>query len=434
MVYMKRTYSNGVKSGEKVLVKGWVAKVRDLGGLQFFLLRDRFGVVQVTAKKGSVPDKIFNSITELGREDCVSVSGKAVKAKQAPGGLEIVPEKIEVVAKSEAKLPIDVFGKIESGKDKRFDYRWMDIRDPKLQAVFRVKAVALKYIREYFELAGFVEVQTPVIQAAGAEGGATMFPVIYYQKEAFLRQSPQLYKQMLMASGLDRVSEIGPAFRAEKFHTSRHVSEFLSVDFEQAWIESEEDLMSTLENMVVHSLKGIAKECKSELEMLGKKEVKIPKLPLLRLTYEEIIEMLKKTGIKMEWGDDLEDASEKKLGEIMAKRGHEWYFITKFPSKIKPFYIMLDGPVSRGMDLDYKGMEMASGGQREHRPDVLKKVMKQKGLDPHKFEFYIDAFRYGMPSHGGIGFGVERMVEKILGLPDIKEAILFPRTPDRMVP
>jgi len=430
---MQRTYSNEVKGGKKVLVKGWVAKVRDLGGLQFFLLRDRMGVIQITAKRGKVADKIFKLISELGREDCVAVDGKVVESRRAPGGLEIIPKKIEIISKAATSLPIDVFGKIESGKDKRFDFRWMDIRDPKLQAVFRVKSVALKYIRDYFEKAGFVEVHTPVVQAAGAEGGATMFPVIYYQREAFLRQSPQLYKQMLMASGLDRIWEIGQAFRAEKFHTSRHVSEFISVDFEQGWIDSEHDVMLTLENMVVHSLSGVAKDCKYELGMLGKK-IKIPKLPLLRLTYDDAVTMLKKSGVAMEWGDDMEDAQEKKLGEIMAKKGHEWYFITKFPSKIKPFYIMLDGKVSRGIDLDYKGMEMASGGQREHRYEVLKKVMKQKGLDPHKFEFYLNAFRWGCPLHGGIGFGVERMIEKILDLPDIKEVILFPRTPERLVP
>ena len=430
---MKRVYSNEVKAGEKALLKGWVAKVRDLGGLKFFLLRDRTGTIQVTAKKGTSPDAIMNKFSEMGREDCVAVTGKVKEAKQAPGGIEIIPEKIEIVSKSESKLPIDVFGKIESGKDKRFDFRFLDIRDPKLQAIFRIKAVAVNGIRDYFVKSGFVEVQTPVIQAAGAEGGATMFPVIYYQKEAFLRQSPQLYKQMMMASGMDSVFEIGQAFRAEKFHTSRHVSEFLSVDFEQAWIETEDDIMKTLENMVVHSLKAISKDCKDELEFLGKK-IKVPELPLRRVTYDEIVDTLKKSGTPLEWGDDIEDAQEKKMGEMLAKKGIDWYFITKFPSKIKPFYIMLDGKLSRGLDLDYKGLEMASGGQREHRYDVLKKVMKQKGLDPHKFEFYLDPFRFGIPPHGGIGFGVERMVEKILDLPDIKEVILFPRTPERLVP
>lgn len=430
---MQRKYSVNVKAGDSVAVKGWVAKVRDLGGLKFFLIRDRLGTIQITAKKGDVPDAIFNKISELGREDCVSVEGVAKAAKQVKSGIEISPKKLEIVAKSETTLPIDVFGKIESGKDKRFDYRFMDIRDPKLQAIFRLKAAAVKHIRSYFESADFIEVHTPVIQAAGAEGGATMFKVKYYNQDAFLRQSPQLYKQMMMASGMDKVCEIGQAFRAEKFHTSRHVSEFLSVDFEQAWIESEEEIMESLENMVHSTLKGMKDECKEELEILGK-EIIVPKLPFKRITYDEVVETLKNSGTPLEWGDDIEDLQEKKLGEILGKKGIEWYFITKFPSKIKPFYIMLDGRLSRGIDLDYKGMEMASGGQREHRIEVLKKVMKDKGLNPKNFEFFLNTFRWGCPPHGGIGFGVERMVEKILDLPDIKDAILFPRTPDRLVP
>jgi nondiscriminating aspartyl-tRNA synthetase len=430
---MEKKYSGEIKVGDKVLMQGWVAKTRDLGGLKFFLLRDRQGTIQVTAKKGEVPDGVLSKFSKIMKEYCVSVEGTVKEAKQTEKGVEVVPRKIDVISKSEPELPIDVFGKIESGKDKRFDYRFLDVRDPKLQAIFRIKARAVQAIREYFIKEGFVEVFTPVIQAAGAEGGATMFPVQYYQKKAFLRQSPQLYKQMMMASGMDKVFEIGQAFRAEKFHTSRHVSEFLSVDFEQGWIESEEDIMRTLEGMVHHSVSAIAKDCRQELAALGKK-VNVPKLPLKRFTYDDVIGALQKAGDKVEWGDDIEDAQEKRFGELMAKRGIEWYFITRFPSKIKPFYIMLDGKHSRGLDLDFRGMEMASGGQREHRYEVLKKVIKSKGLKPLDFEFYLEPFRYGMPPHGGIGFGVERMVEKLLDLPDIKEAILFPRTPDRLVP
>ncbi len=430
---MERKYSSEVKAGDKVVMKGWVAKTRDLGGLKFFLLRDRHGTIQVTAKKGDVPDDVLRKFSKVMKEYCVVVEGTVKEAKQTESGIEVVPKKLEIISESEPELPIDVFGKIESGKDKRFDYRFLDIREPKLQAIFRIKARAVQGIREYFIREGFTEIFTPVIQAAGAEGGATMFQVQYYDKKAYLRQSPQLYKQMMMASGMDRVFEIGQAFRAEKFHTSRHVSEFLSVDFEQGWIQSEEDVMKTLEEMVVHSLKAIATDCRKDLDLLGKK-VKIPKLPMKRVTYDDIVDALKKEGVRIEWGDDIEDAQEKKFGEIMARKGIEWYFITKFPSKIKPFYIMLEGKNSRGLDLDYKGMEMASGGQREHRYDVLKKVMKEKGLNPKNFEFFLEPFRYGIVPHGGIGFGVERMVEKLLDLPDIKEAILFPRTPDRLVP
>jgi aspartyl-tRNA synthetase len=430
---MERKYSGSVKIGDTVRMAGWVAKTRDLGGLKFFVLRDREGTIQVTGKKGVIPDAVLKSFEGLMKEDCVIVEGEVIEAKVANIGRELIPTRIEVIAKSLPELPIDIFGKIESGKDKRFDYRFLDIRDPNMQAIFRVKSSALLHIRDYFAKNGFVEIHTPVIQAAGAEGGATLFPVKYYDKQAFLRQSPQLYKQMMMASGMDRVVEIGQAFRAEKFHTPRHVSEFISVDFEQAWIESDEDVMKTLEGMVVHALEGIKKDCGHELKLLGK-EIKVPKLPFMRMSYKNIVETLKKAGEKISQGDDIGDVQEKKFGEIMAEKGHEWYFLTKYPSEIKPFYIMLDGKESRGFDLDYKGMEMASGGQREHRPEILKKVMKEKGLNPDDFKFYIEPFQYGMPPHGGIGFGVERMIEKILDLPDIKEAILFPRTPERLVP
>ena len=278
-----------------------------------------------------------------------------------------------------------------------------------------------------------MEVHTPVIQAAGAEGGATMFPLVYYEKEAFLRQSPQLYKQILMASSFDRVYEIGQAFRAEKFHTRRHVSEFISVDAEIAWIDSEEDVLKIIERLVVHTLKGIKEENKRELEVLGL-DIKVPELPFKRLAYDEALKLLEKKGISIPWGEDMEDAQEKVLGEIMQDQGYEWYFITKYPSKIKPFYIMFDGEISRGFDLDCKGMEIVSGGQREHRYDVLVRVMKEKGLDPERFGFYLDAFRYGMPPHGGFGLGLERFIQQVLGIENVKEVILFPRTPERLIP
>jgi len=445
---IKRTYSRHLKTGSKALVKGWVGKVRDLGGLKFFMLRDREGSVQVTAKKGDVPAAMLNQVLSLNREDCVSVVGKVKQAKQAPGGMEIVPEKIVVVAKAGQPLPIETSDKIETGMDKRFDYRFMDLRNPKIQAVFRVRDVALTKMREFFEGDGFVEVNTPVIQAAGAEGGSTLFPLIYYKNEAFLRQSPQLYKQMLMASGLDRVYEIGPAFRAEKFHTRRHVSEFLSVDFEMAWIESQEEIWNILERMAEHVFKGVLKDCKPELKLFNAK-ISVPELPMKRITYDEAIDIVSKAGKQKEkgcsdksnqaarpvkWGDDFMDAEERVLGEIMTKKGHEWYFVTRFPGKIKPFYIMMDGKWSHSYDMVYRGMEMSSGGQREHRPDVLVKVFRQKGLDPSKFKFYVDAFRFGMPAHGGCGFGIERLVQQMLGLENIKEVILFPRTPERLVP
>ncbi len=416
----------------QIVLKGWIERVRELGGLKFFILRNRDGVTQVALKKGVVKDELFDLVGQMHREDCLIVKGEFKDAKQAPGGKELVPDSIEVVNKAETPLPIELG---ETNKDKRLDYRYMDLRDPKVLAIFKVRAEVLKLIREWYTQNDFFEVQTPVIQAAGAEGGSELFPIIYYGKEAFLKQSPQLYKQMLMASGLDRIWEIGNAFRAEKFHTRKHISEITMLDTELAWIDSEEDVMKVVEGVIIHILKGVDKNCKAQLELLGAK-VKVPELPFPRLHYDEVLKMLQDTeiGKHLKWGSDFGDAEEKVVGEIMAKRGHELYFFTKYPSQIKPFYVMMDGKYSRGFDLDFKGMEITSGGQREHRIDVLTSVMKSKGLDPHKFEFYLNAFKFGMPSHGGAGLGVDRIVQQILNLPDIKEAVLFPRTTERLVP
>jgi len=430
---MQRSYTAEVKPGKRVKLEGWVWKIRDLGNLKFFLLRDREGILQITVKKGISPDSVLKLVKSLNRQDCVRVIGKAVSSKQAPGGLEVLPEKLEVVSRSETPLPIELSEKIQTGMEKRFDYRFLDLRNPRVLAIFRVRDKLISFMREWFESNGFIEVHTPVIQAAGAEGGATLFPLVYYEKEAFLRQSPQLYKQILMASSLDRVYEIGPAFRAELFHTRRHVSEFLSVDAEIAWIDSEEDVLKVIENLVYYSLKKLKQACKTELELFGRK-LKLPELPLKRFTYDDVLKLLEKAGESIEWGEDLSDPQERLLGELLAKKGIEFYFIKGYPSKLKPFYIMMEGELSRGFDFDYLGLELASGGQREHRYQQLVKVMREKGLNPENFRFYLDAFRYGMPPHGGFGLGADRLVQQVLGLENIKEAILFPRTPEKLVP
>jgi aspartyl-tRNA synthetase len=421
---MERTFSKELTPEARVMIKGWVDDVRNIGKIIFLTVRDREGKVQITAKKEDVSEGVFDTISKLGKEDCVEIEGEVVKSKIAKLGYELIPASVKVLAGAEKPLPMD--RNVESWKDTRFDYRYLDLRRPEIQRIFMVRHRVMGLAHEYFRKNGFIEIHTPVIQAAGAEGGASLFKFNYYGKEAYLRQSPQLYKQMMMASGLDKVYEIGQAFRAEKFHTRRHISEFMSLDFEMAWIESEEDVMNVLERMVVHVLKGLKTEMNIELE--------VPELPFKRVLYEEVIDTLNKAGMHKKFGDDLEDAEESKFAEIMAKKGHDVYFITKFPAVLKPFYIMFDGEISRGIDLDYKGLELASGGQREHRYKVLMEMMKAKGLNPADFKFYLDAFRYGMAPHGGIGFGVDRFVKQILNLPDVQEAILFPRTPDKLVP
>ncbi len=424
-------YSASLKEGQKCSVRGWVWQVRDIGKVVFFILRDREGEVQVTLKKGVVKDNLLEIARKLDREDCVVVSGKAVKSPSDK--LEIVPDNIVIAAKSEKPLPFETREQIETGADIKLDYRFMDLRDQQVLSHFKVKSKVINAIRNHFHQRGYLEVTTPIIQAAGAEGGATLFEVGYYGRKAFIRQSPQLYKQMLMASGMDNIFEIGPSFRAEKFHTRRHVSEFLMLDMEIAWIENEEGVMGEVEGLIHNVLKETKKTCKAELEALGQ-ELKAPEPPFKRIAYDEAVDMLEKRGVMAEHGSDFGDAEEKILGELMAQKGHDWFFITKYPSAIKPFYIMSDGQASRGIDLSNRGMEIASGGQREHRYKELVARLKEKGLNPEDFTFYISAFRYGMPPHGGIGLGIDRLVQQVTGAANIKDVILFPRTPERLVP
>lgn len=429
---MNRTYTHELKPGP-ALVKGWVQSTRDKGSITFAVLRDREGLIQVIAKKGAVLDSLRAQLASLGREDCVSIHGTIVANKEAPGGKELIPDRIQVESKAQSPLPLDFSGPLRSAVDKRFDHRFLDLRNPEVQALFRVRDAALSNLRGFFAKEGLVEIHTPIIQAAGAEGGSTLFPLQFYGKSAFLRQSPQLYKQIMMATGLDAVYEIGPVFRAEKFHTRRHVSEFLSVDVELAWVESEEDVLRFLERLIVSVAKGVAYDARASLDIL-KTSIHVPDLPFPRITYDHALDLLAKAGTKLEWGADLGDPEEKLLGELMAKQGHRWYFITKYPAAMKPFYVMNDGRVSRGFDLDCNGLELASGGQREHRADKLVAAMKAKDLDPAHFDFYVNAFKWGMPAHAGFGLGLERLVQQLLGLDHVREAILFPRTPDMLVP
>ncbi len=432
---MKRThYVKDVKDkiGKKATVAGWIHEIRDLGGIGFILLKDRTGYAQVIIKKKERPD--LAEYLNLPKESVISVEGMIVESKKSKLGFEIVPDKIEVLNKAGVPLPMDVSGKIESEMDTRLDNRFMDLRIDKVRAVFMLRSLFFRGIRESMYNNDFVEVHTPKIAAAGAEGGASLFPVQYFDQWAFLTQSPQLYKQMLMASTLDRVFEIGPAFRAEPSDTSRHLAEFTSFDYEMAYISSYEDVANVLETIIVDTLKFVREKGKPWLEML-EKDIEIPRMPFPRLKFDEVKEMLESEGRRI--GNDLGTEDEKALGKLMAKRGYNAYFIVEYPEEEKPFYIMENDEkpgYSFAFDLDYYGEELASGGQREHRYDKVVERMKKKSLDPKNFEFYLKAFKYGMPPHGGIGLGVERLIAKSLGLGNIREATLFPRDQFRLVP
>lgn len=417
------------------MVQGWAQDIRNLGGISFLQLRDRHGIVQITAPKKKTAPEIMEIMASLPRESVVKVTGLAKASKQAKGGVEVLPSNIEVLSAAASPLPMGVIDKVNVEADTRFDHRFMDLRKPNVRAVFEIKSQVLSLIDQYLVKNGFTEVFTPKLVASGAEGGATLFQLRYFDQTAYLAQSPQLYKQMLMSAGLDRVFEIGPAFRAEPSDTVRHVSEFISFDGEMAFIESQRDVQQMIEGCTQAVIAGVMERCKPQLEILGA-EVTLPKTPYPVLAYEDAVEMVAAEGMKVELGEDLGTEGEKLLGEIMSRQGNDMYWIQEYPEEAKPFYIMeKDGsPYSFSFDLDYKGQEISSGGQREHRYDRLVERMEKKGLDPQSFNFYLEAFRFGMPPHGGWGLGVERLVQKMLDLPNIREAILFPRDRVRLVP
>ncbi|MBQ8179170.1 MAG: aspartate--tRNA(Asn) ligase [Candidatus Methanomethylophilaceae archaeon] len=416
-------------------VRGWAQDVRNLGGISFLTLRDRFGTIQVTMPKKKIDPELFGMLTTLSRETVVSVTGEVKESNQTALGLELIPTSAEVLSEAAVPLPLGVVDKVNAEMDTRLNNRFMDLRKPEVKAIFELKSLMLELIQEAVRGNGFTQVQTPKISAAGAEGGAELFQVQYFDRPAYLAQSPQLYKQILMSTGLDRIFEIAPAFRAEHSNTNRHVTEFISFDCEMAWIEREEDVMAMIEEVIDHVLTGMRDRGQKQLEILGK-GINVPARPYPILTYSECLEIVNAAGLALKDGDDLGTEGEKIVGDHMAERGCDLYFIAEYPEEAKPFYIMeKDGtPYSFSFDLDYRGQEISSGGQREHRYDVLVARMEKKGLNPEDFGFYLDAFRYGMPPHGGWGIGVERLLVKMLDLPNIREAILFPRDPSRLSP
>jgi aspartyl-tRNA synthetase len=416
-------------------IAGWVQEVRALGGISFLILRDRYGTMQVAAPKKKVKTEVFDAMNSISRESVVEIVGQIKESAQAKNGWEIIPTAFKILSESESPLPMGVVDKVNVEADTRFNHRYIDLRRPEVRAVFEIKSQIVSAIGEYLRENGFIEIFTPKIVASGAEGGATLFPIRYFEGNAYLAQSPQLYKQILMSTGMDRVFEISPAFRAEPSDTIRHVSEFISFDGEMAFIDSQRDVMDTIEGCMATILSRVRERCGPELELLGT-EIHIPESTFPVVTYSEAVDILSSEGKEIEEMGDIDTEGEKMLGDLMLEKGHELYWIVEYPEESKPFYIMeKEGtPFSYSFDLDYRGQEISSGGQREHRYDHLVERMEEKDLNPGDFEFYLNSFAYGMPPHGGWGIGLERVVQNMLGLPNIREAILFPRDRNRLVP
>jgi nondiscriminating aspartyl-tRNA synthetase len=416
-------------------VGGYLQEYRALGGIAFALVRDRSGVVQITLKKGATAPELFAAFARIPRESVVEVDGIVRASTQAARGLELRPDRLEVVTEAGVPLPLGVVDKVHVELDTRLNHRVLDLRKPEVRAVFELRAALLAGFRRSLGELGFLEVETPKLLRQGAEGGATLFAVQYFEETAYLAQSPQLYKQMLMGAGFERVFEIAPAFRAEPSDTVRHITEFTSFDAELAFIEGAEELRATLET-VVRSTLAHARELLGPGGTPFAAALEPPPAPFPRFAFRDCVARLGRPGTE----EDLSTEEEKRLGELLRQEsGADFYYITDFPSATKraTFYARRDerDPSLTGyFDLAYRGLELASGGPREHRRERLEANLRAAGLDAARFGAYLEAFRFGIPTHGGWGFGVDRFVQALAGLPNIRESRLFPRDRYRLEP
>jgi aspartyl-tRNA synthetase len=426
-------YSTDIKpelDGKEVLVLGWVQEIRDLGGIRFIILQDKEGTVQITIPRDKAGSRVTKKADALQRQYSIGVKGTVKKMEKAPGGAEIIPSEIRILGIARQPLPLDITGRTPAEIDARLDTRVLDLRRDENQAIFRIQHVALEATRNFLSKQGFIEVYTPRIITSATEGGAALFPVAYFQREAFLAQSPQLYKEQLILD-FEKVFEIGPFFRAEESHTRRHLSEFISIDIEEAFATAD-DVMKVLEELISHVCKTVKERCERELKIL-KHKVDVPEMPFKRFTYDEILRELAEEGIHVPWGEDIPTPAFRTLGKLHPY----YYFLTDWPTKSKAFYIKPrdDNPdLCEGFDLMWHWIELASGGTRIHSKPLLIKRLKEQGLRPESFKSHLQAFDYGMPPHAGWAIGLARLVMALTGKRNIREVVLFPRDRFRLTP
>ena len=431
---MERTYVKDIKEGTEVLLKGWVYDIRTLSGMTFLLLRDFSGYVQCISKDKN----LIRKMADLTMESVVEVHGKVkkagVKAELARKDIEVEIFSIDILSKAE-ELPIQVNEKsVKAELPTRLDWRSLSLRTPKSKAIFKIQSSLVKGMQEWFSNNGFLRVFTPSLMGVASESGADVFTVDYFGKKAFLRQDPQLHRQLTIAGGVEKLYDLGPSWRAEKSHTTKHITEYHSIAPEMAFIESEQDIMRVEEQVIVSAVKEVMKECKEELKLLNI-ELKIPKTPFPELRFPEIYEILKKEGKNVKRGEDLDSEAEELLWKYIQKKFKtDFYFINKFPFKLKPFYVYHDEEYARSVDLICKGTELSSGGQREHRYEVLIKNVKEKGISEKSVEWFTKFFKYGVPTHGGFAIGIERFTKTLLNIDNVREVTLFPRDTERLTP
>ncbi|MDI6023709.1 aspartate--tRNA(Asn) ligase [Leucobacter sp. UT-8R-CII-1-4] len=430
-----------------VRVSGWVEKVRDQKFVQFVVLRDETGAVQLVNggvlreadpenPRSDILLERTGTITELTHGTFITVTGELQHNERVKlGGVEIQIDKIEVVTRALPDNPVAD----DSGIDVRLDWRFLDLRRPEQNLVFRVQTTFLHALRQVWVERGFIEIQTPKLMASASESRAELFEVEYFEGKAFLAQSPQFFKQMAQAAGFGGIFEVGPAFRADPSFTSRHATEFTSIDAELSWIDSHEDVMELHEELMVAGITAVKEKHGAEIEKLFGIEIEVPSRPFPRIPLAEAKEIVKERGYEVPRADaDMDPEGERQIAAYAKEKfGHDFVFLTDYAASIRPFYHMLneeDPSLTKSYDLIYRGTEISTGAQREHRVEVLEEQAKAKGMDPAELAFYLDFFRYGMPAHGGFGMGLNRVLMLMLHQPSIRETTYLFRGPNRLLP
>jgi nondiscriminating aspartyl-tRNA synthetase len=413
------------REGARVKLRGWVHARRDLGGVQFLVLRDRSGAAQCVFHGAEIPLQ----------ETCVEVTGTVAASPKAPGGFELQADGMTVLSEATAPTPVEIPKESwHANPDTLLAYRHVTVRGLEAQAMLRVQAELVRAFRAFLDAEAFTEIFTPKLVAAGAEGGADLFEVDYYGKRAYLAQSPQLYKQIMVAVH-ERVYETAPVWRAEASHTTRHLAEYLSLDVEMGFIEDEGDVMDVQERLLRAMTTTVAERCATELERLGA-EPAAAEAPFPRIELLEARKLVEERYGHASGGKDLDPEAERLLGRwAKEEHGSDFVFVTRYPEAARPFYTYPTGDgLTRGLDLLFRGVEITSGGQRVHEHAVLLQELEKRGMDPRRFEGYLEVFKHGMPPHGGFAIGAERITALLLGIPNIRFARAFPRDGSRLQP
>jgi aspartyl-tRNA synthetase len=419
-----------------VTIGGWVETLRDQKRIQFIIIRDESGSVQVTYPRPADEDALADQVSSLSNGSFVEITGNLKHDERVKlGGIEILLTGMKIVSLANPDSPIAD----DTSIDKRLDWRFIDMRRPEINLMMRVQTEIEKTWREVWLENDFIEIHSPKLMASPSESHAELFKLEYFETHAYLAQSPQFYKQMAMSAGLGKVFEIGPVFRADPSFTSRHATEFVSVDMEMSWIESHEDIMQFQEQLLVRAITAVKAKYGEEIQRLYGIDIQIPATPFPRIPLAEAHKIVEARGYKVPRMDgDLDPEGERQIHQhVMETSSHEFVFLTDYPKNIRPFYHMRHADnenLTNSYDLIWKGTEITTGAQREHRIEVLEKQVLDKGLELESLNFYLDFFRYGAPSHGGFGMGLTRVVMLLLDLPNIREASFLFRGPNRLQP